>query len=164
MILSLIPHPLKLCREALNRFENGINSLAANNLDKPRVAQALLGASRLAAGTRHVSEKSLAAVYRRLALPSRNEVERIAAAMHRMEDKLDLLLPESEKPVRSPRPPRTRQPAPQARVETRQVVQKKVPLKRPAKRPAKAKPLPLLQEHTQTQEVIKETGDHVGTP
>jgi hypothetical protein len=166
MILSMIPHPLRLCREALNRLESGVNSLAANNLDSPRVARTLLGASRIAAGTRHVSEKSLAAVYRRLALPTRNEVERITAAMHRMEDKLDLLIPESEKPARAARPPRTRQPALQARVEPRLVVKKKVPGKRPAKPTANAnaKPLPAMQESTLPLSLDKEIGDHVGTP
>jgi hypothetical protein len=170
MILSMIPHPLRLCREALNRLESGVNSLAANNLDSPRVARALLGASRIATGTRQVSEKSLAAVYRRLALPTRNEVERITAAMHRMEDKLDLLIPVSEKPARAARPPRTRQPALQARVEPRLVVQKKVPGKRPAKptanakAKANAKPLPATRESTLPLSLNREIGDHVGTP
>jgi hypothetical protein len=166
MILSMIPHPLRLCREALNRLESGVNSLAANNLDSPRVARTLLGASRIAAGTRHVSEKSLAAVYRRLALPTRNEIERITAAMHRMEDKLDLLIPESEKPARAAPPPRTRQPVLQARVEPRQVIQKKVPGKRPVKPTdkANAKPLPVMQESTLPRPLNKEIGDHVGTP
>lgn len=159
MILSKIPNPLQLCREALNRVESGINSMVANNLDSPCVAHTLLGASRLAAGTRHLSEKSLAAIYRRLALPTRDEVTHVAAAVQRLEDKLDLLLPESAKPARNPHPARTRRPVPQANAESASVTPKAATLKRPARQ--KAKPKPLLQ--VQEKDAPKEAGEHVGT-
>lgn len=162
MILSLIPNPLQLCREALNRFENGVNALAAKHLDSPPVVQVLHGATKLTAGTRYLSDKSRTALYRHLALPSRDEVKDIAAAVQRLEDKLSLLLPESAKPLRAAHPARTRQPA----VKADQVAPVKKQASKP-KRPAQAsgvtRALPLPPASPQVQDQLMETSNHVGT-
>ncbi|MFK0087332.1 hypothetical protein ACIQUS_08555 [Pseudomonas sp. NPDC090755] len=164
MILSLIPDPFKLYRESLNRLEQGANALATRHADSPYMARTLLGISRLALGARHVSEQSLVSVYRHLALPSRHEVETIAAAVQRVEDKLDLLLPESAKPARPQRPERSRRPAPDAAEAVAPQGVKRATAKRPASTTAKAKPKPLPQATVQAlaepQLPLKESDDH----
>lgn len=162
MILSLIPDPFKLYRESLNRLEQGANALATRHADSPYMARTLLGISRLALGARHVSEKSLVSVYRHLALPSRHEVETIAAAVQRVEDKLDLLLPESAKPVRPQRPERSRKPAPNsAEAAAPQAVKRTTSTTAKAKAKPKPLPQPTVQAPAEPLLALKEKDDHV---
>lgn len=152
MVLAFIPDPFRLCRELLDRVENGVNELATRHMDSPRVVRAMFGASKVALGARHFSEKTLEALYRRLELPSRSEVETLAAAVRRVEDKLDMLLPASAKPPRPARPARTRRPAPAVAEATAASAPAKS-AKRPAKPNTKSKAKPLPQRSDATPEV-----------
>lgn len=110
MAFSLLPDPLQLCRDAITRLENGINDFAARNMDSKEFSQAISRYTQVSLGVQFALEKSLACVLERLDLPSRGEVGELAAAVRRVEDKLDLLLVDTDKPVLAPRPPRTRRP------------------------------------------------------
>ncbi|MBO3278116.1 hypothetical protein [Pseudomonas schmalbachii] len=133
MALSFLPDPLKLCREALNKVETGVNEYATRRMESKEFAQVVSQVSKVTLGVKHVSEKSISGVYRRLDIPTRAEVDALADALRRVEDKLDLLLPKQEAAV--PRPARTRRPAvAEAAVEEKA----KAPAKRAAKPKAKA--------------------------
>lgn len=110
MAFSSLPDPLQLFRETLNKLESGINGMAARRMDSDEFAQALNRYSRVSLGLQHVFEKSLACCFERLDLPSRTEVSALAAAVQRVEDKLDQLLPVTAPAALVPRPPRTRRP------------------------------------------------------
>ncbi|MBB2497087.1 hypothetical protein [Aquipseudomonas ullengensis] len=128
MAFSLLPDPLQLCRDALNKLENGINGIATRKMESSEFAQALNRYSRISLGMQYVVEKSLACCFERLDLPSRTEISTLAAAVQRVEDKLDQLLPVVSPAALEPKPPRTRRPldiAPeQALSEARARVQK----------------------------------------
>lgn len=110
MAFSSLPDPLQLCREALNKLENGINELAVRKMDSKEFAQALHRYSKVSLGMQYVVEKSLACCLERLDLPSRTEVTTLAMALQRVEDKLDQLLPTTPQATLVPKPPRTRRP------------------------------------------------------
>ncbi|MBO3278118.1 hypothetical protein [Pseudomonas schmalbachii] len=112
MAFSLIPDPLKMCRDALTKIENGVNTLAARKLESGDFALAISGITKVTHGVQYISEKSLETIFKRLDMPSRQEVTALAAAVQRVEDKLDQLLPAPEKAALIPRPARTRRPAP----------------------------------------------------
>ncbi|HSV57293.1 MAG TPA: hypothetical protein VLJ19_00225 [Variovorax sp.] len=97
--------PLAMWREAIDRLEGGINDVATRNMESEQFAQALSLLLRASLGTHHLFDKQLAKIYERLGLPSRDEVQALAAGMRRIEDKLDLLLPP---PAPMHRPARTR--------------------------------------------------------
>ncbi|MCW2271916.1 hypothetical protein D3C77_37220 [compost metagenome] len=105
-----LPDPLKLYREAITRFENGINALAARHIDAKEVGLVIDHYSRVSHGLQHLSQTSLERLYKRMDLPSRGEVDALATALRRVEDKLDQLLPASRSAAIAPRPPRTRRP------------------------------------------------------
>ncbi|SDN60732.1 hypothetical protein [Pseudomonas jinjuensis] len=109
MPLSFIPDPLKICRAALNKFETGVNAIAAEQLDSKHVARALNRISRVSLSLQNVSERSLECLYKRLRVPSRGEVIELASALQRVEDKIDQLTPQPAS-VAVPRPARTRRP------------------------------------------------------
>lgn len=104
--------PFQMWGEALNVIEREINSLASRKMESPEVAQAVHQFSRVSLGMQHVLERSVASVLRRLELPSRCEVDALASAVQRIEDKLDQLLPPSATASLAPRPSRTLQPSP----------------------------------------------------
>jgi hypothetical protein len=107
--------PLAMWREAIDRLEGGVNNFATRNMESERFSQALAIVLRAGLGSQHLFDKNLAKVYQRLGLPSRSEVEAIAASMRRIEDKLDMLLPP---PAPARRPARTKRAAlPQPAVE-----------------------------------------------
>lgn len=105
--------PFQMWRDALNVFEGEINSLASRKMESAEFAKAAQQFSRISMGMQHVVERSVASVLRRLELPSRAEVDTLASAVQRLEDKLDQLLPPS--PALVPRPSRTRRPTVQQR-------------------------------------------------
>lgn len=141
MDLSFIPDPFRIGRNLLDRVENDVNALATRHMDAPQFVQAMFTASKIALGARHLREKSLEALYRHAELPSRSEVQTLAAAIRRVEDKLDMLLPPSAKPLRPARPARTRLPQPGTAESPEQKPQAKA-TKRAAKPGTKVKPLP----------------------
>ncbi|MGY2187632.1 hypothetical protein [Pseudomonas sp. SDO5591_S426] len=105
-----LPDPFKLYREAITRFENGVNALAARNIDSKEVGLVIDQYSKVALGLQHLSQTSLERLHKRMGLPSRAEVNALAAALRRVEDKLDQLLPAPSNPAIAPQPPRTRRP------------------------------------------------------
>ncbi|MNR33869.1 hypothetical protein D3C85_1515860 [compost metagenome] len=66
--------------------------------------------ARVSLGLRHLSQTSLERLYKHLDVPSRGEVDALAASLRRVEDKLDQLLPAATSTQIAPRPPRTRRP------------------------------------------------------
>jgi hypothetical protein len=104
--------PLAMWRDAIDRLEGGINNTATRNMESEQFAQALSLLLRASLGTHHLFDKQLAKVYERAGLPSRSEVQELAASLRRIEDKLDLLLPP---PAPVHRPARTKR-APEALV------------------------------------------------
>ena len=124
-----LPDPLKLYRETITRFENGINTLAARHLDSKEVGLVIDQYARVSHGLQHLSQTSLDRLYKRMDLPSRAEVDALARALRRVEDKLDQLLPAVHSGALAPRPPRTRRPVVEA---------PPVPIKPAAKRKRKA--------------------------
>lgn len=105
-----LPDPLKLYREAITRFENGINALAARHIDSKELGLVIDQFSKVSLGLQHLSEKSLERFYQSVDLPSRTEIAALAATLQRVEDKLDRLLPAATSKAVAPRPPRTRRP------------------------------------------------------
>lgn len=109
-----LPDPLKLYREAITKFENGVNALASRHFDSKELGLVINQLSKVSLGLQHLSESSLERLYKRMDLPSRSEVASLAAALQRVEDKLDRLLPAPTSETIAPRPPRTRRPAAEA--------------------------------------------------
>jgi hypothetical protein len=130
-----LPDPLKMYREAINKFENGVNSLAARHIDSKELGLMINQFSKVSLGLQHLSQSSLERMYKRMDLPSRSEVAALAAVLQRVEDKLDQLLPAPTSEVIAPRPPRTRRPTPEPVATPAEV--KKTALKRATKRKPK---------------------------
>lgn len=105
-----LPDPLKLYREAITRFEDGINALAARNNDSKQLGLVIDQYSKVSLGLNYLSQTSLELLHKRMDLPSRAEVNALAASLRRVEDKLEQLLPTNPPAAIAPRPPRTRQP------------------------------------------------------
>jgi hypothetical protein len=113
--MARIPDPFEVFREAVNRFEAGANALANRKLtNSQQLAMSLTKLATTSMGLQRVLEKALAAVFARLDIPSRTELHALTVVVQRVEDKLDLLLGATLKPVATRRPARTRQPAPAA--------------------------------------------------
>lgn len=110
MTASRLPDPLHLCREALTKLENGINGFAARKMDSPEFGKTLSSCTRVSSGARYLAERSVARLLESLELPSRQEVQELADAVRRIEDKLDQLLPAPSAEALAPRPPRSRRP------------------------------------------------------
>ncbi len=104
--------PFQMWRETITLIEGEVNALASRKMQAPEFAQAANQFTKVSLGMQHVFERSLAGVLRRLELPSRAEVDALASAVQRIEDKLDQLLPVPVKPSLAPRPTRTRRPSP----------------------------------------------------
>jgi len=68
--------------------------------------------STLSLNMQQAFEKAIGSYLARVNLPSRKDVSELAAALQRVEDKLDRLLPASAATA-VPRPPRTRRPPPE---------------------------------------------------
>ncbi|MCY1393350.1 hypothetical protein D3C76_386890 [compost metagenome] len=123
-----LPDPLKMYREAVNKFENGVNALAARHIDSKELGLMINQFAKVSLGLQHLSESSLERFYKRMDLPSRSEIAALAAALQRVEDKLDQLLPTPTSSTIAPRPPRTRRPAAKVPVDpTAPVARKAAP-------------------------------------
>ena len=105
MIPKQILDPLALWRDAIDRLEGGVNDFTTSSMASDQLSQALAVVLRASLGTHHLYDKNLARLYERMGLPSRSEVQALAAGLRRVEDKLDLLLPP---PAPTHRPARTR--------------------------------------------------------
>jgi len=125
--------PFQIWRETLTLIEGEINSLASRKMETAEFAQAANQFNKVSLGMQHVLERSLASVLRRLELPSRTEVDALACAVQRIEDKLDQLTPAPVKPSHAPRPTRTRRPPPiVAKAATKPVKRTRKPVTPPA--------------------------------
>jgi hypothetical protein len=109
---SLIPDPFQMWREALTKLEGNVNSLITGGLDSQELMRSMHQLSTLSLGMQQAFEKAIGSYLAKVNLPSRKDVSDLAAALHRIEEKLDRLLPASAAPA-APRPPRTRRPPPE---------------------------------------------------
>ena len=111
MASTLIPDPLQMWRDALGQLETNVNSFVTGRMDSQEVVRSVHQLSTVSLGLQQAFEKAIGSYLARVNLPSRKDVSDLAAALQRVEDKLDRLLPASAGPV-TPRPPRTRRPPP----------------------------------------------------
>jgi hypothetical protein len=109
---SLIPDPFQMWREALTKLEGNANSLVTGSMDSQELMRSMHQLSALSLNMQQAFEKAIGGYLARVNLPSRKEVSELAAALQRVEDKLDRLLPDGAGPA-APRPPRTRRPPPE---------------------------------------------------
>ncbi len=112
MTSSLIPDPLQMWREALTKLESNVNSLVTGSMDSQEVMRSVHQLSTVSVGLQHAFEKAISSYLAKVNLPSRKDVGELAAALQRIEDKLDRLLPASAAAPALPRPARTRRPPP----------------------------------------------------
>jgi hypothetical protein len=111
MSTAPFPDPFQLWRDALTKLEGGVNSLVTGSMDSQEVMRSVHQLSALSLGLQQAFEKAIGAYFAKLNLPSRKDVAELAAALQRVEDKLDRLLPASALAAGAPpRPPRTRRP------------------------------------------------------
>ncbi|MDT4811411.1 hypothetical protein FQZ97_443500 [compost metagenome] len=110
MATAKFPDPLQFCRDTLTKLESGINQFAARKMESEEFAETLNRVNKVSLGVQYALDKSLACFFERLDLPSRTEVTALAAAVQRVEEKLERLLPEISHEALQPRPPRTRLP------------------------------------------------------
>ena len=116
MTSSLIPDPLQMWREALTKLESNVNSLVTGGMDSQEVMHSVHQLSTVSLGLQHAFEKAVGSYLAKINLPSRKDVSELAAALARIEDKLDRLLPASAAAPVLPRPARTRRPPPEEAV------------------------------------------------
>ena len=109
-----IPDPLALGRQALDQLETGVNAYASRKMADADIARTIGSLSQLPRGLKHLTGQAQAGLLKRLDLPSRSELAALAAAVQRIEDKLDQLLPPPSQHAVHPAPKRTRRPPPQA--------------------------------------------------
>lgn len=110
MATAKFPDPLQFCRDTLTKLENGINQFAARKMESEEFAKTLNRFNKVSLNVQYTLDKSLACFFERLDLPSRTEVTALAAAVQRVEEKLERLLPDMTHEALVPRPPRTRIP------------------------------------------------------
>jgi uncharacterized membrane protein YccC len=113
MTSSLIPDPLQMWREALTKLEGNVNSLVTGSMDSQELVRSVHQLSTVSLGLQQAFEKAIGSYLAKLNLPSRRDVGELAAALQRIEDKLDQLLPASAAAPALPRPARTRRPPPE---------------------------------------------------
>jgi hypothetical protein len=101
--------PLDMWRQALSMLENNINALSNRGMNRDEFTQALQSSSAFALGMQQAVDKALRKHFKLLNLPSREDIDALAAALQRVEEKLDQLVappaPERPKPARTRRPP-----------------------------------------------------------
>jgi hypothetical protein len=112
MTSSLIPDPLQMWREALTKLESNVNSLVTGGMDSQEVMRSVHQLSTVSLGLQQAFEKAIGSYLAKVNLPSRKDVSELAAALQRIEDKVDRLLPASTAAPTLPRPARTRRPPP----------------------------------------------------
>jgi hypothetical protein len=105
----LLPDPLDLLRQAVNRLDGRANSNAGRGIEIDTVMKTLQQMSGLSLALRQAVEMAMEGAYKRLNLPSSREFAEMNDTLQRLEDKLDSLL--AVQTVAGPRPPRKRKPA-----------------------------------------------------
>ncbi len=107
---SLIPDPLELLRQAVNRLEGRANTLAGRGMEIEQVMKTLHQLTSASMTLRQAAEMAQDGFYKRLNLPTGREFAKMTATLQRVEDKLDGLLA-AQGMLQAPAPKRTRQPA-----------------------------------------------------
>jgi hypothetical protein len=100
--------PFAMWRDSLDRFEKSGNAFLTQNMESEQFSKALGVFLSASLGVWHLFGENLGKLYQHLDLPSRTEVTALAAAVQRIEDKLDTLLPKAPstaRPARTRRPP-----------------------------------------------------------
>ena len=141
MAKSLLPDPLELLRQAVNRLEGRANALAGRGMEIDQVVKTLHQVSSLTMVLRQAMELALDNFYKRLNLPTGREFAEMSATLQRLEDKLDSLLAAQAPAPSAARPLRTRKPAAEAPAATpaAKVSAAKPVAKAPALKPAPAR-------------------------
>ncbi len=116
--------PLALLRDAVNRLETAVNAYATGKMQSEQFSVLVARLMKLRLALKLLVGKALAGVYARLDIPSRTELAALAAAVQRIEDKVNALLP-PPLPL-APRPARTRR-APEPAAADVPVLPAKVP-------------------------------------
>ena len=93
MTSSPIPDPLQMWREALTKLESNDNSLVTGSMDSHEVMRSVHQLSTVSLGLQQAFEKAIGSYLAKVNLPSRKDVSELAAALQRIEDKVDRLLP-----------------------------------------------------------------------
>ncbi|MEJ8856592.1 hypothetical protein WKW79_18595 [Variovorax robiniae] len=112
--LPKIPDLMQWWRTAFDQLENSVNTLGARRMESEEFSQVLNQFSQVSLGMQHAYSQVLARTQKRLDMPSRTEFAALAAAVQRLEDKIDMLLPAAARPSSAPRPARTRRPPEEA--------------------------------------------------
>ena len=112
MSTSPIPDPFQLWREAVAKIEGNVNTLVTGSMESKELMGSLHQLSAVTLGMQQAFEKAIGSYLGKVNLPSRKDVLELAAALQRVEDKLDRLLPANAgaAPAAAPRPARTRRP------------------------------------------------------
>ena len=134
MTSSPIPDPLQMWREALTKLESTVNSLVTGGMDSQEVMRSVHQLSTVSLGLQQAFEKAISSYLAKVNLPSRKDVSELAAALRRIEDKVDRLLPAGAAAPTLPRPARTRRPPDEASAKPAKATAGALPAG-PAKRP-----------------------------
>ena len=112
MSTSPLPDPFQLWREAVAKMEGNVNTLVAGSMESKELMGSLHQLSAVSLGMQQAFEKAIGSYLGKVNLPSRKDVLELAAALQRVEDKLDRLLPKDAAAAQAamPRPARTRRP------------------------------------------------------
>ena len=95
MASSPIPDPFQLWRDAVAKMEGNVNTLVTGSMESKELMGSLHQISAVSLGMQQAFEKPIGSYLGKLNLPSRNDVLELAAALQRVEDTLDRLLPAS---------------------------------------------------------------------
>ena len=100
--------PLELWRKALSSLESNFNQMSSQALRTDEITQSMSRLSTAAVGLQSSWDQAVARYFKAMNMATRDEVMAIAAALQRVEEKLDRLLPAEVSTA--PRPSRNRQP------------------------------------------------------
>ena len=141
MSTSPIPDPFQLWRDAVAKMESNVNTLVTGSMESKELMGSLHQLSAVTLAMQQAFEKAIGSYLGKMNLPSRKDVLELAAALQRVEEKIDRLLPADAGalPAPVPRPPRTRRP-PGGSAAAPPVAAKTAPApSAPARRPATRK-------------------------
>ena len=88
--------------------------MANTRMNSPEFAGLLHQYTQATVGMQHMFEKVVRTTLAKLDIPSRSDIAELTASLHRIEDKIDRLLPAEAGALASPRPARTRRPPQEA--------------------------------------------------
>ncbi|GHE78583.1 hypothetical protein GCM10019059_41720 [Camelimonas fluminis] len=84
--------PFEMWRQAINKFETGINSMTNNSTNPEQFTRALQQFGQVSTGVQKTFEKSLDAYFKAMRLPSRGDVLALQERLQSLEEKLDAAL------------------------------------------------------------------------